>query len=362
MTPPIVIAHRGACGYLPEHTLAAYALAIGQGADFIEPDLVATRDGVLVARHDNELSASTDVAGRGEFADRRCRKIVEGGEVDGWFVEDFTLAEIRRLRARERLPALRPQSASHDGRYGVPTLAEIVALVQSAPRPVGLYPEIKSPTWFAHEGRRLDGSLIAQRPGEMLVAQLVAAGFTDPARLYVQSFEPASLVELHDVWMPRAGVAWPLVQLLGPLHAGAPWDVAWHRARGDDLGALYGPDMPFAAAGRTTYAALVQPAGLRWLRRYAAALGPHKDDLLAPGGQDPPAARGPGPERPVVAPSWFTEARALGFAVHPYTLRSERDGAAQARRLLELGVQGWFTDQPDVGVAVRDAFVAGRGR
>ena len=159
---PIVIAHRGACGYRPEHTLAAYALAIAQGADFIEPDLVPTRDGVLVARHDNELSATTDVAGRGEFADRRCRKRIDGVDVDGWFTEDFSLAEIRRLRARERLPALRPESAREDGLHGVPTFAEVLALAAAAPRPVGVYPEIKHPTWFAEEGTRLVERFLAE--------------------------------------------------------------------------------------------------------------------------------------------------------------------------------------------------------
>jgi glycerophosphoryl diester phosphodiesterase len=340
---PIVIAHRGASGYVPEHTLAAYALAIAQGADFIEPDLVPTRDGVLVARHDNELSATTDVAARGEFADRRCTKRIDGVDVEGWFTEDFTLAEIRRLHARERLPELRPASAAQDGRHPVPTFAEVLALVAAADRPVGVYPEIKHPTWFAAEGERLDGEAIHFTPGARLIEDLIAAGFTDPARVFVQSFEPAALLELHDVLMPRAGVALPLVQLLGPLQDAAPWDVAWHRARGDELAAIYGRTSPWAGTGDgldwpPAYGDLVTPPGLRWLRRFAAALGPDRRALLGDAGP----------------PAWFDDARSLGFAVHPYTLRAEFDGADEARRLLALGVQGFFIDQPDVGVAVRD--------
>lgn len=342
---PIVIAHRGACGYLPEHTLAAYALAIEQGADFIEPDLVATRDGVLVARHDNELSATTDVAARGEFAGRRCRKCVDGVDIEGWFTEDFSLAEIRRLRARERLPALRPASAREDGKHGVPTFADVVALAAAAPRPVGVYPEIKHPTWFAREGTRIDGAPIACDLGARLVESLVEAGFTDPGRVFVQSFEPASLCALRDRTMPRAGVSLPLVQLLGPLAGAGPWDIAWHRARGDDLQAIYGVDAPFAGrGGATRYADLVGPGALRWLRGVAAGLGPSVADLPADVG----------------APRWFVDAQALGFVVHAYTLRAETDGAAEAARLFALGVQGAFFDQPDVGVAVRDAFVAAR--
>ena len=340
---PLVIAHRGACGYRPEHTLAAYALAIGQGADFIEPDLVATRDGVLVARHDNELSATTDVADRGEFADRRCRKRIDGVEVEGWFTEDFALAELRRLRARERLPALRPDSAREDGLHAIPTFAEVLALTAAAPRPVGVYPEIKHPTWFAREGRRLDGAPIGCDLGGRLVDALLAAGFTDPARVFLQSFEPASLLALH-ARLASAGVTMPLVQLVGPLGHGGPWDVAWHRARGDDLRAVYGDDAPFAATPATTWADLVAPAGLRWLRGHVQVIGPASSDLLA-GDARPP---------------WLADAQALALAVHAWTLRAETGGIADAARLFARGIDGAFFDQPDLGVAVRDAFVAAR--
>ena len=162
-----MIAHRGASGYVPEHTLAAYFLAIEQGADYIEPDLVMTKDGVLVARHENEISGTTDVADRPEFADRQTTKTIDGAEVTGWFTEDFTLAELKTLRAKERLPELRPANTRFDGMFEVPTLEEVLALVQAVNdqrrqaaseeerqhlKPIGVYPETKHPTYFADIG------------------------------------------------------------------------------------------------------------------------------------------------------------------------------------------------------------------
>ena len=153
---PIVIAHRGASAHRPEHTLAAYELAIELGADFIEPDVVATRDGRLVARHDNEISTTTDVAARPEFAGRRTAKDVDGRRLEGWFTEDFTLAELRTLRARERLPELR--GVAHDGRFGIPTLEEVVELAARAG--VGVYPETKHPTYHKGIGLPLERRLV----------------------------------------------------------------------------------------------------------------------------------------------------------------------------------------------------------
>src|SRR4051794_34375351 len=153
---PLVIAHRGASGYRPEHTLAAYRLAMALGADYVEPDLVSTRDGVLVARHEAEIGRTTDVARRGDFADRLTTKEIEGRQVTGWFVEDFTLAELRTLRAVERLPYLRPRNTRYDGRYLVPTFEEILGLVAAESerlgRPIGVYPETKHPAYFAGLG------------------------------------------------------------------------------------------------------------------------------------------------------------------------------------------------------------------
>jgi glycerophosphoryl diester phosphodiesterase len=143
---PIVIGHRGASGYRPEHTLAAYKLAIDMGADYIEPDLVSTKDHVLVARHENEISGTTDVADHPEFADRKATKTIDGVAVTGWFTEDFTLAELRTLRAKERLPDVRPANTAFDGLYQVPTFQEVIDLAKQ--RHVGIYPETKHPTYF----------------------------------------------------------------------------------------------------------------------------------------------------------------------------------------------------------------------
>jgi glycerophosphoryl diester phosphodiesterase len=387
---PIVIAHRGASGYLPEHTLEAYRLAVEQGADFIEPDLVATADGELIARHENELSGTTDVAIHAAFASRRTRKRIDGREIDGWFSEDFTLAEIRMLRARERLPGLRVASAAHDGRYGVPSLRDIVQLVREAEcrgRYVGIYPETKRPTWFAHEGRRLDGSPIGISLGDVLVRTLVEEGFTDPRRVYVQSFEIANLVELAVETMPRHGVGFPLVQLLGDTgtpsvaltsHLEGPWDLAFHGARGDDLSRIYGTLPAALREPRVGYAALARPEVLAWLRAsHASGIGPWKQSLLPrkPLGTAARAARSDGAvarlaRRPTTLAA---DALAGGLAVHAYTLRAEPvflavcpDGTLEPvehemRRLLALGVSGVFIDQPDRGVAVRDALPVGAG-
>lgn len=349
---PIVIAHRGASGYRPEHTLAAYRLAIEQGADFIEPDLVPTRDGVLVARHENELSGSTDVAAHPEFADRRCRKRIDGVQYEGWFCEDFLLRELRTLRAREPRAALRPGSAAFDGQFGIPTLAEILALLREAQangRRVGLYPETKHPTWFAHEGWHLGGGKIGLSLGRLLVDELVANGFTQPDRVFIQSFELANLIELKRTLMPAAGVAFPLVQLLGDLDAPGPYDVAWHAAQGDDLRRIYGEGADVVAArgqGPLHFRDLVRPDALAWLRQsHAAALGPSKASLLAPASEESAA-------------TWLAQAFAAGLQVHPYTLRAEFDAQRELPRLLAMGVQGFFIDQPDLGVALREAPLA----
>ena len=175
LSSPLVIAHRGASGLRPEHTLASYDLAIAQGADVIEPDLVPTSDGVLVARHENEIGGTTDVAAHPAFAGRHTTKVIDGERVTGWFTEDFTLAELKTLRARERLPELRPANAAFDGRFEVPTLAEIIALAKRRSAELGqtiaIYPETKHPTYFASIGLGTD---------EPLVRQLHAAGWSTP--------------------------------------------------------------------------------------------------------------------------------------------------------------------------------------
>lgn len=208
----IIIAHRGASGERPEHTLAAYALGIDQGADYIEPDLVATKDGVLVARHENEISETTDVAERPEFAARKATKLIDGEEFTGWFTEDFTLTELRTLRAKERLPDIRRANTAFDGLYQVPTLAEIIALVRAKEaetgRVIGLYPEIKHPAYFMGQGHDL---------AAMLIEELGAAGYHgEDAPVFIQCFEVGPLQRLAGMTQLR------LVQLVAA--SGGPAD------------------------------------------------------------------------------------------------------------------------------------------
>ena len=333
---PIVIAHRGASGERPEHTLAAYALAIDRGADYVEPDLVPTKDGVLVARHENEISGTTDVASRPEFAARRTTKTIDGVAVSGWFTEDFTLAELKALRARERLPRLR--STRFDGQLEVPTFDEILDLVAAAdarlgrtgPGRIGVYPETKHPTYFASIGLALEPPLLAALRRHGLDAA--------DAPVFIQSFETANLQAL------ARETRVPLVQL-AEAH-GRPYDLS---TKGDPR----------------TYADLLTPAGLASIGRYARAIGVEKSLVLP---RD--AANRLGPATPLVA-----DAHRAGLLVHVWTLRAENeflpaelrrggdpaahgDLAGEATLFLRAGVDGTFTDNPAEGVAARDAFLA----
>lgn len=335
---PLVIAHRGASGYLPEHTLAAYAVASLQGADFIEPDLVATRDGHLVARHDNVLDPTTDVAEHPDLARRYTRKTVDGSEIDGWFIEDFTLAEVRRLRAIERIPDLRPANARFDRHFGIPTFAEILALARACEhalgRPIGVCPEIKHPSYFAALGLALE---------PRLVEALRAHGYErQPERVYIQSFEVASLERLRTL------TRLPLMQLLLP--DGRPWDAV-------------------AAGTGPTYATMATRAGLARIARYADAIGPDKSMLVradADGRLDAGGATG-----------LVEQAHACGLEVHAWTFRAENaflpaacrsrgaaaehgDLAAELALFLSLGIDGCFCDHPDIALRVRDARAAAR--
>jgi glycerophosphoryl diester phosphodiesterase len=326
----LVVGHRGASGYRPEHTLAAYELAARLGADVMEPDLVATRDGVLVCRHEPEISGTTDVATRPEFAARRRTAVLDGVAVDGWWTEDFTLAELKTLRAVERIPALRQENTMYDGRFEVPTFTELLALrrrlSRELGRELGVYPETKHPTYHRAIGLPLE---------EPLLAALRAHGLnTAGAPVWVQSFEVSNLRRLRSL-----GLRTDVVQLTSA--AGAPYDTV---ARGS------GP----------TYADLVTPAGLRDVAGYADGLGPEKGQVI------PRRADGTlGAPTPLV-----DDAHDAGLVVHPYTFRAEnqflpadlRRGAAPAdfgRGLdevvtyLEAGIDGFFTDQPDVGVLAR---------
>jgi glycerophosphoryl diester phosphodiesterase len=334
--PPIVIGHRGACGYRPEHTLACYALAVDLGADYIEPDLVSTADGVLVARHENGISRTTDVAARPQFAARRTTKVVDGREITGWFTEDFTLAELKTLRAVERAPHLRQGNTLYDGRFEIPTLTEVLELARAASartgRTIGVYAETKHPTYFAELGLSLT---------EPLVATLDAHGLTGPADpVFLQSFEVGNLVELAQ----RTGVR--LVQLLA--RSGRPYDLA-------------------AAGDPRSYADLQSPAELARLARHAAGVGPAKDLVLRRGGEGTQAGATP----------LVRDAHAAGLLVHCYTFRNENvflpadlrlgrrdanygNALAEYAAYLDAGVDGLFSDHPDTARLARDEHLAAR--
>jgi glycerophosphoryl diester phosphodiesterase len=246
-TTPLVIGHRGASALRPEHTLASYAKAIEDGADFIEPDLVATKDGVLVARHENNIAETTDVEAHPQFASRRTSKMIDGQKVIGWFTEDFTLFELKQLRARERLKAVRPESQSYDGAFQIVTFEEIVdftaAEAAARGRPIGLIPEIKHSTYFASIGLPLEPRLL-----EMIGL----SGFLRRAPLVVQSFEVSNLKALRPKVAHLANIQ--LMQLIEAPH-NAPYDLV--------------------AAGRAgTYADMLKPAGLTEIATYADWLSP----------------------------------------------------------------------------------------
>lgn len=329
--PPLVIAHRGDSAHLPEHTLAAYRRAIEEGADYIEPDLVATRDGVLVARHENGIGDTTDVAAHPAFADRRTLRTVDGRELEDWFVEDFSFEELRSLRARERLPELR--GSADDGQHPVPSLEEIIELVASESaargRVIGLIPEIKHPSHFQALGLAME---------ERLLDALAAHPYTRSAPVVIQSFEVGNLRTLRarlDADGGRGNIR--LLQLLGA------------------------PDQPpadLAAAGGPTYRQMLTPDGLRGIAEYADILGPHTGYVIHT------AADGSlGEPTPLVA-----AAHAAGLQVMPWTFRPENhflppalrqgedprsrseDGAvAHIRAFLATGIDGFFTDDVRIG-------------
>jgi glycerophosphoryl diester phosphodiesterase len=320
----IVIGHRGASGSRPEHTLAAYRLAIKQCADYIEPDVVSTRDHVLVARHENDIAGTTDVADHPEFADRRTTKVIDGISITGWFTEDFTLEELKTLRAEERIPDVRPDNAEYDGRFEVPTLQEVLDLARRSRtcdgRPVGVYPETKHPSYFDSIGLSLE---------EPLVRRLHARGYRGRrAAVYIQSFEVASLQQLRE--MTRL----PLVQLVNC--AGQPWD--------------------FTAGGDPrTYPDLVTPDGLDFVRTYANGIAACKDVIVPRDG-----AGNLTTPTPVV-----TDAHARRLVVHAWTFRAENqflptdlrssadpnapgDLTGEIDVFLDAGIDGLFTDNPKI--------------
>ena len=342
---PFVIAHRGASGYVPEHTLAGYFIAIQQGADYVEPDLVISKDGALLARHENEIGGTTDVASRPEFASRKATKSIDGESITGWFTEDFTLAELKTLRARERLPGLRRANAKYDGAFSIPTFEEVLDLVAAAdaqraadarakglppPARIGVYPETKHPSYFAALGLHFD---------ERMLDALTRHGYSkrgDPVCL--QSFEVANLKGL------RRRTDLTLVQLVSP--TGQPFD--------------------FTLAGdKRSYLDLMGDAGLKEIAGYADAIGPHKWMVVQFG------AAGAAPT------GLARRAHAAGLGIHVWTLRAENeflpaslrssgdlaergDMRSEIHALLDAGITGFFSDFPDLAVRARDEWWAPR--
>ncbi len=323
LASPIVIAHRGASGERPEHTIASYRLAIEQGADFIEPDLVMTRDGVLVARHENEISGTTDVADHPEFAARKAKKTIDGQSVTGWFTEDFTLAELKTLRAKERLPMLRPGNAAYDGKFEIPTFQEIIDLARAKEketgRRIGLYPETKHPSYFRSIGLALEVPLAA------LLAKNGYKAKDDP--VFIQSFELENLKTLRGLTGLR------LIFLMDA--SGGPAD----------------------GSGKT-YAALATPAGLAEVAKTADGIGTAKEMIV------PRTVLG----RSGAPTSLVKDAHAAGLKVHVWTFRAENyflplemrkgvdprkagDLAAEIGQFAALGVDGVFSDFPGIAVA-----------
>ncbi|EIL97113.1 glycerophosphodiester phosphodiesterase [Rhodanobacter thiooxydans] len=332
----LVIGHRGASALRPEHTLASYGKAIADGADFIEPDLVMTKDGVPVARHENEIGGTTDVATHPEFAARKTTKTVDGQAVTGWFTEDFTLAELKTLRARERLPELR--STQYDGAFQIPTLDEIIDFVaaESATqgRLIGIIPEIKHGTYFQRAGLPLE---------DRVLAILAAHAYTRTAPVEIQSFEIANLKYLRG----KLGHGHRNIRLLQLIDDAdqRPYDVV-------------------AAGGKLSYGEMCTPAGLRAIATYADAIGPNIRAII------PLAKDGTlGAPTPLVR-----DAHAAKLELHPYTFRPEnqfqaknfRRGSdpktfneagsiAEIRAYLDAGIDAFFTDDPALGRKALDA-------
>jgi glycerophosphoryl diester phosphodiesterase len=312
---PQVIGHRGAPGYRPEHTLASYRVAIALGAEAVEPDVVTTADGVAVLRHENELSDTTDVAEHPEFAERHTVKELAGRTVCGWFCEDFTLAELKSLRAVERLPERRPRNTRWDGKLEIATLDELLLLVadesRRCDREIGIAVELKSSSYFASIGLPLEDVVLASLRDHGLDRR--------DSGVVLQSFETGNLRWLRD----RTDL--PLVQLVEA--AGAPADLV-------------------AAGDPTTYDDLCAPDGLRAVARYADALGVARTRLLA-------------------RPALVDEAHVAGLQVSAWTVRDDDPGGperadAEVRLLLDAGVDALFSDHPDTTLLVRDQWAADR--
>jgi glycerophosphoryl diester phosphodiesterase len=323
---PVIVGHRGAPGYRPEHTLASYELAFRQGVDWVDVDLVPTKDGVLVARHEPEISGTSDVAKHPEFANRKTTKVIDGVTFTGWFTEDFTLKELKTLRAVERIPANRPNNTIYNGHFEIPTYQEVLDLTKrlgrELHRTLGTYPEVKHSTFFASLG-------IPTEPKLVDILNRNGLNRRD-APVIIQSFEVSNLIGLHRQ------LKVPLLQLTSA--SGAPADFV---AKGD----------------KRTYADIVSPQGLREVAKYATYLGPDKAQIIpldATGNLTSPTALVP-------------NAHAVGLKVQPYTFRNENaflpadlrssdnivaygDIFGEETAFLKAGVDGFFADQPDTAL------------
>ncbi|MEE1843715.1 glycerophosphodiester phosphodiesterase [Streptomyces sp. NPDC007076] len=332
---PTVIGHRGTSGYRPEHTLGSYQLALDMGAHIVEQDLVPTRDGHLVCRHENDITATTDVADHPEFASRRTTKKVDGVSLTGWFTEDFTLAELKTLRAKERIPGTRQKNTLYDGRWEIPTFEEVLRWADREGRrrgkPVWLYVETKHPTYFRGLGLGLEEPL----------AKLLRRynRHREQSPLILQSFEPGSIQRLARL------VETPRVVLLSAA-GDRPWD--------------------FVTSGDPrTVADLVKPAGLKWMASFAQGIGPTLDLVI------PKDASG----RLTAPTTLVRDAHARGLVLHPYTMRNENTflpadfrrgtdpnaygdafGAFQA--YFATGIDGVFSDNPDTALLAAADFTA----
>ena len=330
---PVIIGHRGAPGYRPEHTLASYELAYRMGVDWVDVDLVPTKDGQLVARHEPEIGGTTDVAKHPEFADRKKTVVLDGVTTTGWFTQDFTLAELKTLRAVERIPQNRPHNTLYNGRYQIASYQEVLDLTKrlgrELHRTLGTYPEVKHSTFFQSIGNPTEPKL---------VSILKRNGLDRPdAPAIIQSFEVSNLIALHQQ------VRTPLLQLTSA--SGAPADFV---ANGD----------------KRTYADLVTPQGLREVAKYAKYLGPDKAQVIPRDKND-----NLGTPTALVA-----DAHAAGLKVQPYTFRNENpflpanlrssaepdaygDVFTEEAAFFKAGVDGFFADQPDTALESLHAFL-----
>ena len=357
--PPMVAAHRGASGYLPEETVEAYAKAIELGADAIEPDVVSTKDGVLIARHDPNLAYSTDVAQHPEFASRKRTLSVDGEVQEGWFACDFTLAEIKTLGGLST-DAERPQQ--YNGQYRIATIQEVIDMIKKSGRSIAIYPETKNPTFHRQQGLPLE---------DKLLALLAAAGWTErDAPVFIQSFEPGSLK-----YMRSKGSRLKMVQLIdaddvdlktGALTYAAPYDKPFDWAQAGD---------------KRLFSDMVTPAGLAEIKTYADGIGPWKRYIVSVKGTLDASGKvsdvnGDGKindaDTATMAPTTLVaDAHKAGLFVHPYTFRNEKrrlasdykgDPVLEYKHFFSLGVDGLFSDFADTALAARAAYLKETGR